>query len=105
MSINHDPFLYRVLLVCVKHLGMAPCPRCLIMKSQIHDIGKKFDISQQDRLAWVDNRHWKRTVELARQLLYESGKRPNSKAMAKILGPKSLAPNRVCLIFFLWSLC
>jgi len=79
---------------------MAPCPRCLIMKNQICDIGKKFDVSRRDRLAWVDNRHRKHTVELARQLLYESGKRPNSKAMAKILGPKSLAPNQVCSIFF-----
>lgn len=92
--------LHRVLLACIKHLGSMPCPRCLVPKDHIRDIGKKVDMSRRDRLARVDDDRRKRKVEAARRFIYEQGKRPNSKAVTNILGSKSLTPTRVRSLHF-----
>lgn len=55
----------------------------------------RIDISRQDRLARIDNNRRQHTVKLGRQLLFEQGKQPNSKAVSNILGPQSLTPNQV----------
>lgn len=75
-----------------------PCPRCLVLKDQIHDIGKKVDISRRERLVRIDDNHRRHKVELARRIIYEQGKRPNSKAVANLLDSNSLTPTRVCFI-------
>lgn len=98
-------YLRRVLLACIKHLGIMPCPRCLVPKHRIHDIGKKVDTSRRDRLARMDDHRRKHDVEFARRLIYEGGKRPKSKAVANLLSSKSLTPNRVCLVHFCSTCC
>jgi hypothetical protein len=94
--VHLNDLTFRVLLACIKQLGSMLCPRCLVPKDQIHDIGMKVEISRRDRLAQVDDDRRKQKVELARCLIYEHGKRPKSKAVANILNSKSLTPTRVC---------
>jgi hypothetical protein len=57
----------------------------------------KRDKQRRETLSRVDDHHRKWAVELARKWIYEKGIRPGSKAIARILDPKSLTPNRVCI--------
>jgi len=85
------------MLVTIKHLGNTPCPRCLVQKNEIHELGMKRDQNRRKRLARKDDQARKRNVETARKLLFEKGLRPGSKYISNILGANSLTPNRVCL--------
>jgi hypothetical protein len=57
----------------------------------------KRDKQRRETLSRVDDHHRKWAVELARKWIYEKGIRPGSKAIARILDPRSLTPNRVCI--------
>lgn len=48
---------FRVLLAGIKYLGDFPCPRCLVPKSQIPDLGTKNDQKRRERHVRVDNEH------------------------------------------------
>jgi hypothetical protein len=88
---------FRVLLASIKYLGNCPCPRCLITKDQIHEIGMKRDKQRREKLSRVDSDRRKRTIELARKLIFDKGIRPGSKFVTKLLDENSLTPNRVCI--------
>ena len=92
-----DPF-DRVLLAGIKYLGKHPCPRCLVEKCQIHELGSKADLGRRERLARIDDGPCQFDVETARKLIYMQGVRINSKQITAILDPKSLVPTRVSML-------
>lgn len=91
-----NPF-NRVLLACIKFLGKHPCPRCLVEKCHIRELGSKADLGRREKLVRIDDGPRQFDVEAARKLIFTQGVRINSKRIAAILDPKSLVPTRVSI--------
>ncbi|KAI9433094.1 hypothetical protein BJY52DRAFT_1132448 [Lactarius psammicola] len=84
----------KVLLACIKFLGKHPCPRCLVKKEQIAELGTKMDTKRRKQLARIDNNHRKQLVERARRKIYVKGVPVNSKIVSDILEEGSLTPTQ-----------
>ena len=90
--------LLRVLLSCIKFLGNHPCPRCLVEKVQIAELGTSVDAKRREQSKRTDDKLRRRLVERARHKIYVKGTPVNSKIISKIIGIRSLTPTRVRLI-------
>lgn len=86
----------RVLLASIKYLAQCPCPRCLVKKDQIGDLGTKFDSQWHDQI-WEDNSNRKGNIEMTRSWIFEKGRGILSAAVERVLSPMSLVPTRVRL--------
>ena len=84
----------RILMACIKHLGLCPCPDCRLLKSKIHLLGSKSDISARERFLRTDSSDRRRRIELARRLIFQ-GVNVTSKRIEDILGSGSMVPTRV----------
>ncbi|KAJ7883724.1 hypothetical protein B0H14DRAFT_2264831, partial [Mycena olivaceomarginata] len=63
----------RVLIVCIKHLGTRLCPRCLIDKAHVHDLGSEKDRKICINKARVDNKTSQQLIRRARNQIFKSG--------------------------------
>lgn len=99
--INQDLCLFkpRMLMTCLRYLSLCPCPRCLLLKSQIPMIGTKTDTKQRINLARVDSEDRREKIEHARKLMFEGGVNITSDKIERLLRPTSLVPTRVCIYF------
>lgn len=82
-------------MTCLRFLSLCPCPRCLLLKTQIPMIGSKTDTKQRIRLARVDSEDRQEKIELARKLMFEGGVNITSEKIERLLRPTSLVPTRV----------
>jgi hypothetical protein len=87
--------LFRVLLAGIKNLGNHPCPRCLVHKSQIGELGTKRDDERRVKQARIDNEHRQHDVDLARSFMFTRGDGPTSTAVENVLDAESRVPTRV----------
>ena len=92
---NNSHSFRRVLLCCIKYLGNLPCPRCLVQKSEIHELGTRRDFKRRETKVRMDDDRRRMLVETARGMLYEKGLRPTSKGILDLLASRSLTPTRV----------
>jgi hypothetical protein len=92
-------FRPRMLMACLRYLAMCPCPRCLLLKSQIPMIGTKTDTKRRITLARVDNENCQEKIEVARKLMFEGGVNITSEKIERLLRPTSLVPTRVCFFY------
>ena len=90
--------LFRILLACIKFLGKHLCPRCLVEKGQISELGTRVDIRRRELSKRMDDDLRKRLVEKARLKIYVKGVPVNSKNISDIIGEYSLTPAWVSLI-------
>ncbi len=86
----------RILLSSIKHLGNCLCPRCLIVKDKVRDLGTKQDMKRRQTEARVDTEHRQNDVKMAHNWIYSQGYPVDGKAINDLLGAKSLTPNCVC---------
>ncbi|KAF8800330.1 hypothetical protein BYT27DRAFT_7117677 [Phlegmacium glaucopus] len=82
----------KVLLCCIKYLGNLPCPRCLVHKSEIQDLGTKRDLARRETKKRVDDGRRRMLVETARDMVYMDGVRPGAKAVSDLLASRALTP-------------
>lgn len=82
-------------MTCLKYLAQCPCPRCLILKSNIPRLGMEVDKKARQRLARVDSKEIQSTVNHARRLMFEDGINVSSVFIDRLLKPRSLVPTRV----------
>ncbi|KAF8525644.1 hypothetical protein JB92DRAFT_2591006, partial [Gautieria morchelliformis] len=61
--------------------GNCPCPRCLVIKSQISHVGTRNDQSRRQTQRREDNHQLRHTVARARSFVYDKGCVVNSKAV------------------------
>jgi hypothetical protein len=94
-SFSHFNCCTRVLLCCVRFLGNWPCPRCLVHKSEIQDLGTKRDINRRETKRRVDDDRRRMLVETARDMIYIDGVRPGADAISKLLASRAVIPTRV----------
>lgn len=82
-------------MTCLKYLAQCPCPRCLILKSNIPRLGMEADKSARQKLVRADSKAIQDTVNRARQMIFEDGINITSVYIDRLLKPQSLVPTRV----------
>ena len=103
MKVVVTTLCYRMLMTCLKYLSTCPCPRCLLLKSQIPRIGSKSDTKDRLKLVRVDSESRRKAVDSARKLLFEKGVNITSTRIKGILDGESLTATRVCFKFLVTS--
>jgi hypothetical protein len=81
-------------MTCTKHLGRCLCPRCLVEKKYVSELGTLNDQRRRKHLR-IDSERMRSCIERARKLIFEKGRLVNGTAVARILGGQSLTPTRV----------
>ena len=85
----------RVLLASIRDKGYRPCPRCLVSKQEIKNLGLPKDRRQRVQSPRVDNLQRRNKISSARRIIYEENYRVNSAAVERILKEESLVPTSV----------
>jgi hypothetical protein len=88
---------HRIILAGIRDRGLCPCPRCLIPKSRLQNMGMPLDMKQRETLARVDDEARRRKVGIARDIIYKKNYAVDSDAVEAILKEESLVPNKVSL--------
>ncbi|KAL6307409.1 hypothetical protein BKA93DRAFT_816023 [Sparassis latifolia] len=82
----------KVLLATVHDMGACPCPRCLVPKAKIDQLGTAADMHRRETQRWVDDPEWRRKVMQARKFVYDLGFAVNSTAVGNLLQSESWVP-------------
>jgi uncharacterized protein (DUF3084 family) len=90
---------YRTLLACIKFLAQCPCPRCLVPKAKVGDLGTKADRRRRDRDARQDSHGQRSKIKMVRDWLYVQGTNIASVFVRRVLGPESLTATKVLPFF------
>ena len=85
----------RALLATICNFGSCPCPRCLVPKSKIPEVGTAFDKWQHEKSWHVDNLNWNWKVSLAGDFIYERGFGVRLAAVECLLAEESYTPTKV----------
>ncbi|KIJ19686.1 hypothetical protein PAXINDRAFT_69579, partial [Paxillus involutus ATCC 200175] len=100
----------KVLIASIRNLGVCPCPRCLIPKDRVHNMGSERDMLQRHILARSDTEERHRKVAAARRLIYEQQYIVDTPQVEALLKGESLVPTvnafsdrlgRLCFDFYL----
>jgi hypothetical protein len=83
-------------MASIRNLGKCPCPRCLIPKSRIHNLGLARDMMQRVTMHRVDDHQRRSKISSARDLIYKKNMKVNSAAIETLLGENSWVPTTVC---------
>lgn len=103
-------WLHRILLATLRNFGLCPCPRCLVPKDKIPDIGKVYDDRRRHTAHRIDNTARTFDIDTVRKFIYEKGEGVKSAAVERVLRDKSLVPTAVsspfvslsCSWLFFW---
>ena len=85
----------RVLLATIRNLGSFPCPRCLIPKEKIPEVGTKNDDQRRETQRRVADNSLISKINTARTWIYNEGYRIKAAAVERLLSPTSLVPTIV----------
>jgi hypothetical protein len=88
-------YFNRILMAGIRNMGLCPCPRCLIKKTDLSALGTQRDNRQRAKIR-VNNHHFRTKVSLAREIIYKHGLRVNTDAVNNLLKKESLVPTTVC---------
>lgn len=80
----------------VQNMGICPCPRCLIKKTELPALGTLRDNSRRAKIR-VNDYHFRTKVSMARNIIYRQGLRVSCNAVNSLLKEESLVPTTVCL--------
>ncbi len=88
----------RCLLASIKALGRCLCPRCLIPKEKVPEMGTKRDMAQRDNKGREDSttRHY--DISMVRKWIFTKGFPVGGAQVEKVLRPLSLTPHKVTVI-------
>ncbi|TRM56743.1 hypothetical protein BD626DRAFT_375545, partial [Schizophyllum amplum] len=87
-------YLEKILLVCIKSLGTCLCPRCLIEKNQVKELGMVRAMKRRAKTQRNDSERKQEHVENARKAIFEHGYAVNSEKVDRILRDVSSTPTR-----------
>ena len=76
-------------------MGDCPCPRCLIKKTQIPEVGTKNDDKRRETALRVDTEPRRLKILLARDFIYKKAKGVKSVAVERVLSATSMVPTAV----------
>ncbi|KAL5531049.1 hypothetical protein ACEPAG_3925 [Sanghuangporus baumii] len=81
----------RMLVATLRNMGAFPCPKCLIRREFIHELGTTRDNQRRNRRR-LDDAHRQDSVSNSRRWIFESGYAVDSGQVKGILGDGSLIP-------------
>ncbi len=83
---------HRVLIATTRDMGGCPCPRCIVPKDQIRNLGTASDKNMREggKRRFTDEIREK--IAQARKYIYKDGYAVNSEKVEKLLKPESLVP-------------
>ena len=81
------------MIEAMKSMGLYPCPRCLILKGDIPEVGSFLDMKNRQKTA---REYSLENVEIARKAIFDSGRSISYKGPYDMLKMGSWAPTRVC---------
>ncbi|KAJ3526650.1 hypothetical protein NM688_g8235 [Phlebia brevispora] len=84
----------KVVLATIRYLAKCPCPRCLVSKAQIPEMGTKLDTRRRHRLAREDDENRRRTIDRTRSWIYMNGDPITNTWVDRLLSPASWVPTR-----------
>lgn len=87
--------MLRVLIATIRNNGDCPCPRCLVQKADIPNLGKILDMRRRTTKARHDDEAYREKVREARALIYEGKYVVNSKKLDRFMQSQCLVPTRV----------
>lgn len=82
-------------MASVRNMGLCPCPRCLIKKTELSALGTPRDDTRRANIR-VNSQHFRTKVSLARDIIYRQGYRVNADVVNILLKEESLVPTTVC---------
>ncbi|KJA14075.1 hypothetical protein HYPSUDRAFT_107425, partial [Hypholoma sublateritium FD-334 SS-4] len=82
----------KILLATIRNFGLCPCPRCLISKDKIPDVGKVYDDHRRNTTSRIDSTARNFDINTARRFIYENGEGVKSAAVERVLRDKSFVP-------------
>jgi hypothetical protein len=84
-------------LATIKYLGKCPCPRCILKKGQINELGTKQDANCRIKLNHIDTLADQEIVEKARKHVFQGFKVDGSKVGGGFIGldSESRVPTQV----------
>jgi hypothetical protein len=85
-------------LATIRDKGLAPCPRCLVTKSKLDNLGLVRDMAIRVK---GFRKYMASKVEAARRLIYEFAKPITGVAVDGLLKEFSGVPTKVSVLFFL----
>ncbi|KAG5649594.1 hypothetical protein H0H81_002919, partial [Sphagnurus paluster] len=80
----------KVLLATIRNLGGCPCPRCLIPKERIPEMGTKPDATRCLSLIHICTSQFREKVSIARNAIYHLAAKVKSVVVERLMGPESL---------------
>jgi hypothetical protein len=88
----------RVLLATIRDQGLCPCPRCLVPKIKLNQVGRV-----TDRAYWINKPHMYPTnsVKKAREFIYDQGLPISGIAVQRLLKDTSSVPTSVSAFYIL----
>ncbi|KAJ7163029.1 hypothetical protein C8R46DRAFT_903252 [Mycena filopes] len=86
-------YLEKILLATIKYFGGCPCPRCLITKDQISDMGTKNDMGRRKKIR-EDTAGYRNIIARVRGWIFDKGALVAGAAVSRCLKPKSWVPTR-----------
>jgi len=79
----------------IRFMGLCPCPRCLVKKTELLALGTPMDDRRRAKIR-VNDYHFRTKVSIARTIIYGQGRSVNNDAVNDLLKEKSLVPTTVC---------
>jgi hypothetical protein len=98
LSFSGDLIKYRVIIASIRDKGHCLCPRCLIPKSRVQNLGTAQDMKQRKSLVRLDDETKRHNIKTARDLIYQKNYAVNSEAVKAILQKQSLVPTAVSAV-------
>lgn len=89
-----DMYAFRALLAAIRERGLCPCPRCLVPKSELHQMGLVEDMKKRISRART---YLSGAIDAARKAIYTGGLYIMSAPVERLLKPFSLVPTMVCI--------
>lgn len=93
----------RILLACLRFMAHCPCPRCIVTKDQLPELGMKRDTRRREVQAREDNHIVHAKIERARTAIFCRGVAIRGDIIEPMLKPTSLTPTRVSLASLLYE--
>ncbi|KDQ25345.1 hypothetical protein PLEOSDRAFT_160001 [Pleurotus ostreatus PC15] len=84
----------KILLATIKYLGGCPCPRCLVKKADIPNLGLQKDMKTRERSGRKDSPWLQRKIDTVRDWIFSKGQLVAGSAVDKVLKAESLVPTR-----------
>lgn len=84
--------MVRVIIATIRNLGDCPCPRCLVKKEELDQLGTVTDILIRETKARRDDDARRDLVESAISKIATQGVALSGKVIENLLKPQSLQP-------------